>query len=640
MSDAIAIRNGIRDALLKGEAERALRLAQNAAKNNPTTESWRTIQRTLRGGGEKVDALFDDRTTLRIAIASSFTAQNLAPYLDVVCLLSGINAKTYVVPYNQFQMEFRDPSSELHQFKPQVTLFLAELPELTGGIGPFASEAEFDAAVEQTVRAVTNVAEAFRANEAGHFLIHNFILPSAAPERQFDNPALGTMNFYRSVNAGLARAVARMKDVYLIDLDQLASRLGTDNAINRRMKYLARMPLSETFAQELARVLAVHFRALCGKTRKCLVMDLDNVMWGGIVGEDGVSGVAIGDEAPGNVYRDIQLAARRLYERGVILAIASKNNPEDALAVFAERKEMVLRREDFAAIEIGWGDKASALRRIAAQLNIGTDSLVFLDDSPQERLLVQTELPEVEVLPFPEDVSALPDELLRCGLFDSLTLTDEDRGRGRMYAQRQQRQSAETQATDLDAFLRSLELSVSVVPAEASDVPRVTQLTQRTNQFNLTTRRYTETDIAAMLNDPAWQVLTLSVRDRFGDEGLAGVCLTRIQDGEAAIDSFLMSCRVLGRGVEKAFIATAVHYAARAGATRVTAQFLPTKKNAQVRDFYSKHGFIESGREKEAVRYSMASIDAAPEIPAWIQMQTAFEPSADLDKAQKQFVAS
>lgn len=628
MSAQLTIRNEIRQAFKEGNAAKALQLALDAARKDSSSESWRLIQRTLRGAEGAVDRLFEQRVTLRIAIAASFTAQNLAPYLDVVCLLSGINAKIHVLPYNQFQVEFRNPNSELHQFNPQVTLFLCELPELIGELDTFPNREAFEQGVNGAVEAVANVARVYRSYGKGHLLVHNFIPPSAAPGGVLGNNGLGVVDFHRRVNAALPAALSEVGETFVVDLEHLAARLGTDTAINQRMKYLARMPLSENLAQELARLLAVHFRAFCGKTRKCLVLDLDNVMWGGIVGEDGVNGVAIGDDPPGNVYRDIQLAARRLYERGVILAIASKNNPADALAVFDERKEMILRRENFAAIEIGWGDKASAIRRIAKNLDIGLDALVFLDDSPQERLLVQTEVPEVEVLPFPEDISTLPNQLLRCGWFDGFHITEEDRRRGEMYAERRQRNEAKADASDLTAFLESLSLVVEIARAGQADIPRVAQLTQRTNQFNVTTRRYTEAEIGAMIEDPAWFVLTLSVRDRFGDEGVVGVSLTQVTGGQARIDTFLMSCRVLGRGIEQAFLAETLRFAFQAGAANIVSEYVPTKKNDQIKNFYASHGFVETSRETGAVKYELAPGNSGPTAPHWIQLRSGAEAPA------------
>ncbi len=623
MTSPIEVRREITQALARGDARQVVRIVQDTAKRDRTPGCWRAIHRALRGKEGAIDGLFVELASLQIAIAASFTADNLAPYLDVVCLLAGINANIHVLPYNQFQMEFRNPTSKMHQFNPQVTVFLAELADLIGYVGPFEDKKAFDVAVKQAVRAVVDVATAFQSHAKGHLLVHNFVMPLSASDNPLGHPGLGSVSFYRTVNAALPGSVGEMPGVFVVDLDHLASRLGSETAVNRRMRYLARMPLSEALAQELAQVHAVHFRALCGKIRKCLVLDLDDVLWGGVVGEDGVTDVAIGDEPPGNVYRDIQRAVRRLYERGVILAIASKNNPGDALAVFADRKEMILRRDDFAAIEIGWGDKASALRRIAKHLDIGLDALVFLDDSPQERLLVQTELPEVEVIPFPQDICALPDVLLSCGLFDAFHITDEDRRRGQMYAERKQRYDARADATDVTSFLESLAVVAEVLPAGHGDIPRIAQLTQRTNQFNLTTRRYSESAIASMLGNPAWLVLTLTVRDRFGDEGVVGVSLTCVEGDRAHVDSFLMSCRVLGRGLEQAFLAATLMYVSLAGATRVSSEYVPSPKNAQAKAFYASHGFREIGREAGAITYELLTTSSRPKVPHWIQLRSA-----------------
>lgn len=627
--DLIALRTQIHSLLAAGDADGALRTALAAAQENTAPECWRAVHSILHRAADALAQVQRPEAEVRIALAGSMTLDNLVPHLSVACRLAGLDPKIHVCPFGQFQLDLRNPASSLFGFDPHVTILVAELAAVSPALPPFESTPSAEEACTQALEEMRQLMAAHRRSATGHLLVHTFITPASSSLGIFESTlAIGVADFHRQLNAGLSRLARETEGVYLVDLDHLVAGLGREAAINRRMQYLARMPVSERLAQQLAHRYVAHVRAMRGQQRKCLVVDLDNTLWGGILGEDGLTGLKLGDDPPGNVYRDIQLAIRHLYDRGVILAIASKNNPDDVAAVFTQRREMILGREHFAAMEIGWHDKATSLRRIAQSLDIGLDSLVFLDDSPQERHLVGTQLPEVLVLPFPGDVSLLPDQLLTSGCFDTLTLTRDDRHRGQMYAQRLQRQEAQSATANLDEFLHSLGIRLGVRRAERADVARVAQLTQRTNQFNLTTTRYTEEQIASFVQDPAWEVLLASVSDRFGEEGTIGVAIVHSTEAAHRIDTFLMSCRVLGRGIEQALLGNVVQICRQRGPNAIHGWYLPTRKNAQVKDFYAKFGFRAGTHDGEAIEWVLDTHSTGPSFPAWIHIE---EPAPEKD---------
>ena len=296
-----------------------------------------------------------------------------------------------------------------------------------------------------------------------------------------------------------------------------------------------------------------------------LVTDLDNTLWGGVIGENGLEGIQVGMEYPGAAYRALQRVMLDLYRRGIILAICSKNNVADAMEALEQHPGMLLRPEHFAALRINWDDKAQNLREIAAELNVGRDSLAFLDDNPVERARISDELPEVTVIDLPSDPSWFAQALQAVPVFERLAVSSEDRERGRYYGEQRQRVESQRNATSLEDFLRSLQQEVEVAPVTAETLIRVAQLTQKTNQFNLTTRRYSEQKIAELAASSHWSVYSIRVKDRFGDNGIVGVMITHDAGKVCEIDTFLLSCRVIGRTIETALLSFMVDSARARG---------------------------------------------------------------------------
>ena len=381
---------------------------------------------------------------------------------------------------------------------------------------------------------------------------------------------------------------------------------------------IARLPIAAAHLPSMAAEWLRFLIPLSGATAKVLVLDLDNTCWGGVIGEDGMAGIKLGPEYPGAAFLALQQVALDLHGRGVVLAVCSKNNDADAMEVINTHPEMRLRAEHFSAMRINWTDKAENLRAIAQELNLGLDALVFVDDNPAERERVRQALPQVRVLDLPADPMEYAGALRACPWFEQLSLSDEDRERGRYYSQERERRQLADDVGGLDGFLRSLEMTAEVAAVDALSLARTAQLTQKTNQFNLTTRRYGEEDIAARIADDRWIVRTLRVRDRLGDSGIVCVGMVELEGNVARVDALLMSCRVIGRGVETAFMAALISAARDAGASVMEGWYLPTAKNPPCAGFYADHGFEKISEGDDGACYRLELATSGVVAPEWI----------------------
>lgn len=392
------------------------------------------------------------------------------------------------------------------------------------------------------------------------------------------------------------RALARQHAgrVVLADWTSIARELGEAATYDYRFWFTGGAPFAAPFIGRYAAAIAGAVRALSGKARKCLVLDCDNTLWGGVLGEDGIDGIELApDTLPGAYFRAFQRSVLDLHERGVTLALCSKNEEADVLEVLDRHPHSLIRREHVAAWRIGWNEKAASIAELARELNIGLDAMVFVDDSDFECELVRAAHPEVATLRTPDPGPSLLGFLPRLNLFDSLAVTREDRLRSRSYQQDRAREALSTTVGDIAAYKQRLGTRVVVRRAEAADVARVAQLVQRTNQFNLTTRRHDRIAIERMQGDPGWRVLCAEVSDRFGELGLVGVALVRLDGDDAIVDSMLMSCRALGRDAELAFAAEIFRDLAGVGTLRrIVAHYLPSAKNGLVADFWARAGLV------------------------------------------------
>jgi FkbH-like protein len=412
--------------------------------------------------------------------------------------------------------------------------------------------------------------------------------------------------------AGVRALGERSPRIVVVDWDWHVRLIGMENLTDARLWYLARMRLGPVGSAELADLVALHLAAARGRVRKVLAVDYDDTLWGGVLGEAGLTGIELGEDGVGLAFQDFQRQLLRLRATGVVLVGCSKNDEELTREVFAKHPAMVLGLDDLAAVRVNWEDKASNLRALADELDVGIDSFVFIDDNPVERDWVRSALPEVLVPELPSDPVERPAFIADLGCFARVGVTEADRGRAASYRAQAHRKQAAGGATSLDDFLRALDQTVLVEPVSDGSLARAAQLCQRTNQFNLTNRRHTIADIEAMTRDDHYDVCTLSVADRYGDSGITGVAIVAVRGDVAEIDTLLLSCRVLGRRIEEAFLTTMLRRAAARGARKVVGVFVPSDRNGQVADFYARRGFAEG--DDGVATYDLEG--AALELPA------------------------
>jgi FkbH-like protein len=564
---------------------------------------------------------------LKIAILRNFTVEPLVPVLAGEIYRAGFHPRFYLGDFDAVQAEVLNPVSALYAFAPDF-VFLAQWlealsPALTTGFLATPQD-QIASEVERVRRHLREIVAALNANLNAPILLNNFPLPLEPTLGILDSQsdAYQTQTILR-LNADVLADANESRDVSIVDFMRLFAVYGSANLVDERHWHVARAPLSQKALIPVGSEYAKFIRALRGKAKKCLVLDCDNTLWGGIVGEDGIAGIVLGPTYPGSCFVALQREILNLHERGVVLALCSKNNEADVLDVLRNHPDSVLKEEHFAARQINWDDKVTNLRRIARDLNIGLDSLVFVDDNPFEVNFVREQLPEVAVISLPPKAFASYRSVLsRPGYFDSLSYTAEDRRKNAMYGETFRRKDLEAASGSLEEYLAKLDIEVEIGAPSDVEMPRVAQLTQKTNQFNLTTRRYAEGEIRSLASSGDADVFALRVRDRVADLGLVGVAIVRYEAQTAAIDSFLLSCRAFGRGVEDALLSVVARHAAESkGAERIVGRYTQTSKNAMVRDFFRRHGFepIEETTDGGTWSYSPSALGLA--VPAWIRLR-------------------
>ena len=559
---------------------------------------------------------------IRVTLLSSFTIDPLAIYVDVKSRLAHLHPEIYVAPFNQYQQEILDKNSRLYKFKPDVIILAVQADVLVKE--NFISEYVKLSDVEQTQIEILNRFQAFLSTLTSRMdalvLVNNFMVPSFTPFGILDNKAdSGFRSFFNKLNEKLAEAYRKSSQVYVVDLEAVAGKHGKSRCVDPKLYYRGSFGFSESFLPIVADEYMGYIKALKNLTRKCIVLDLDNVMWGGIIGEDGAEGIQLGNDSPGNAYKDFQRTLLSYHNRGVLLAVNSKNNPEDALKAIREHPHMLLREKDFAATRINWQNKVQNMTELAKEINIGLDSMVFIDDNPRERELMKQALPQVQVLDMPSSPFLYRQTLENLNDFNILALTEEDKKRGEMYSARKRREDLRESISSVEEFLKSLEMKVVIKHADDYSLPRIARLVNKTNQFNLTTRRYTDAEVRKMKETKyEFEVYSLQVSDKFGDEGIVGVAIIRKEPTLWTVDSFLLSCRVIGRKVETAFLARIVADAKEQGVSAIIGEYVPTQKNAPVENFYSSHGFEKLTQKGNLGRWRFDLTKSIVKTPEWM----------------------
>ena len=568
---------------------------------------------------------------LRTFVARSVTVEPMLPQIVVEGVLAGLALEIKVGGFGSWMDELLNPAG-LSNF--ELLVLVLDLEDVAGRLPEMCADgvgAAVDAEIAGAVARLGHLLRGFRVGSKARVVVQGFVVPDWS-----SLGAVGDANLPNSLpnavlrlNAGLAGLCAGIADCVFFDVDRLAARGGRRGWADTRLFLASRLPVAAVNFGVYARGLVRSVKALVRAPRKVLCTDLDNTLWGGVLGEEGVAGIVTGSTFPGTPYFAYQRYLKQLAARGILLAVVSKNNEADVREAFAARAaDLALGLDNFAALKISWGEKSDALRELAAQLSLGLDSFVFVDDNPVELEAVRQRLPEVACVAAPVDepwwlLELLADE----AFFDVARVTEDDRNRlGDYKAQAQRAELEETAGGDRESFLASLGIVCSFGSAVEAPLARAVQLMGKTNQFNLTTRRRSGGELEEFAAERGGQAIAVRVRDRFGDAGVVGLALARTTGEACVIDSLLLSCRVIGRGVETALLAQIAATAVRDGATQLVGEYVPTKKNAPCATFYTDHGFTVEhvGRvaaesaEERLERYVLDLTHNTPAMPAWI----------------------
>ncbi len=424
---------------------------------------------------------------------------------------------------------------------------------------------------------------------------------------QYVNSDFNLIKAVEDYNAFLREKSFNRENTYLFDVSTFFRKFSNSDLIDWKFYYTSQFVINPKLAKEFKNWLSKQYDSINYKRKKCIILDLDNTLWGGILGEDGAEGIKIGNTYPGNIFSDFQNLLLEASKAGIILAVCSKNNEKDVLDLWKTHPDLILREEHFSAYKINWNNKAENIIELAKELNIGLESMVFVDDNPVERNLVKEIIKDVTVPDFPDKIYQLPEffKSIYNKYFQIYKINSEDMAKLNQYKSNAERAKLKT-SLNIKEYLKSLETVLSIKPADKFTIPRISQMTQKTNQFNLTTQRYSESDIVKFLEQGNF-IYTLSVKDKFGDNGITGLIILKEQDKTLIIDTLLLSCRILGRNIEYDFVKFVLNIFIEKGCKNFKSSYLPTLKNKQVEDFYDKLGFTFEYREKENKFYNLES---------------------------------
>lgn len=538
------------------------------------------------------------RRSLTVWVSGSYTVTPFTPILRLAALRIGLSLQVWQGDYGQVQQDILDPESPLYRAKPDCVLLVVHAGDLD--LPEFSDDPDLQ--IQREAERWRNLCATIVRRCEARVVMHNFAIPEVSP---FGHLARHLPGSRSSMIARLNDILAREADetVSMVDCESLSARIGKRRWFDQRYWYLSRQACAFTALPLLARHTAAVLGASLGLSKKCIAVDLDNTLWGGVVGEEGVDNIRIGSADPDSeAYRDFQSFLKSLKQRGILLAVCSKNNLEDAKEPFRSRADMILKLEDFAAFQANWDVKPKALRAIAQELSIGLDSIVFVDDNPFERETVRRLLPEVEAIVLPSDPAGYVAALEALPFFETVKLTREDGDRTALYRMRSQGLQMEQQADSMEAFLAGLGMKACIAKVDDKSLPRVVQLIAKTNQFNVTTKRYDALDLERLLQDEEYGVLTLALEDRFGRHGLVSVLGYRRCGNALEIDFWLMSCRVIGRSVENAMLDHLIRVAEELPVATIEGRYVRTAKNTLVEDLFGRLGFERDAASTDDVR--------------------------------------
>lgn len=556
---------------------------------------------------------------IRIAFLGSFTLNGFEETIQVQCSEEKINCITYNAPYNQYNQEILNKNSDLYKFNPDIIFFLIDNRTILDNLFYFPyeySEEDRKKFVDEKYLELENLIKTISENLQSKLVITNFVIPTYSPFGIFESKVeFGLKDIVLDLNKKLKELCKNQDSVYLYDFNSFVTKFGERNVLEYKKMFFGDIKISFDTIPYLIYEFVGYLKPLLGLNKKCIVLDLDNTLWGGIVGEEGFEGIKLGPDPAGRPFVEFQRVLKSLLKSGIILAINSTNNSEDAMKVIKEHPHMVLKEEDFACLKINWNDKIANMKDIAKELNIGLDSMVFFDDDPVNRELIKMSIPEIKTIDLPQDPSSYALILRDLNDFNVLKITDDDFKRAKMYSQEQERHDLESTTKNLDEYLKKLDIKVKVQLADKFSIPRISQLSLKTNQFNLTTKRYQEEEIKKFAKDDKMIVGCAEVEDKFGESGITNIFIIKKNNEEWILDTFLLSCRIIGRGIEEGILGKIIEMAKKEGVKKIKAQFIPTQKNKPAENFLSNYGFQKEGK------YWIFSLQNPIKIPTHITVR-------------------
>ena len=561
-------------------------------KTNHTTLS--DIIETLRIA--ETSPSISDMPFLKVLILRNYTAELIEPYLRWHLLKRGINSK---ITFSGF--------ATAHQEALSLSFDSADLIVLSLSLDTFEPDWEISStSLRGTKSRLMTLIETVSKNSGTLTVLNTFLEPLNDPfgveAPLIDNSWVTAI---KNLNMAMQKQIKEsFNDMVLIDWNQILCKLGADASLDSRMAFMTQCPFKPAFFNIYASMIARAAQSIHGKTKKCIILDCDNTLWGGIIGEDGPNGIKLDPhQYPGNCFRNFHKKILALQSRGILITLCSKNNEKEVLDLLDSHPHCLIKSNHLSGYRINWNNKIENIISLAKELNISLDSIVFVDDSPLECHLVSSALPEVAVIQVPDQLTKLPEILLEYGFFDQVGISQEDLRRSDMYREEASRREHARAYNDVSQYLQSLNIEALIKQAEKNDIHRIAQLTQKTNQFNLTTRRYTENQIRRFLDDPDIAIFTLGVRDVFGDSGLTGLLIAIRKGTHIEIDTLLLSCRVLGRELEKEFVSSIITHLRHIWNPQTwEAVYIPTAKNEQTADFWKIFGFIEH-KQKNKIKF-------------------------------------
>lgn len=528
--------------------------------------------------------------TVQVALLADFASQHLVKAVKASAIDHGINLQIWEAEYDSVELNIYDRNSPLYKQPFEFILLFGSPLKLYKQYSHSHSKENFAA---QKLEALSNAISVLHSNTNAKIILSNFMVTDDGVFGNYANK-VETSYLYqvRKLNFELMNLAMGFKNLFLVDVEQLGSVKGKTNVFNPRLYVHADIIYELDFLAEVAGQVTTIIITLRGHFKKCVILDLDNTLWGGIIGDDGIDNIQVGDLGLGKAFTHLQVWMRNLKERGMILAVCSKNTEAIAKEVFERHPGMTLRLEDISVFAANWETKVDNIIFIQNVLNIGFDSMVFIDDNPFERAIVKQHIPNITVPDLPEDPAEYVAYLQSLNLFETASYSNEDKVRTKQYQEEASRAIVQKTFESEDAFLESLQMVAAIKPVDDFTCPRVAQLTQRSNQFNLRTKRYTEEDIRRVMANATQTALAISLKDKFGDYGLiSAVILEEKENNSLFIDTWIMSCRVLKRGVEVLVLNAIAEKARQLNRRFIVGEYLPTAKNGIVKDHYKQLGF-------------------------------------------------